>query len=584
MGRLPAQRLPRRGGARLLLLLALLVGSGARTQGAELDGRRVTLEAQARPLVDVFNDVAQQTGAGVIVRGIDDAKATLALTDVPLADCLSALAEMFALVITWEDGALVVRSVDEAVREADRQLLQGHTEALIALETVAAGGTPMYGSAGLRKRLSQKLADLVRERIEAVLRSPTPQPAAARALASLDGQEPRVRSALAACAVRGLAWQGQATEALLLWDRSLQGESTPEAITAWGELFVALHYGASPQAFDFWCRSYSPRYVAAYLQEGWRQGLYRQALHFARLNLRYAGAAGRPEQARAIQDAIAAYLQSPRVIQLTCAVDTEATTDPRCEAKLRARVAKCSEVYDALCGIQFEIAEFVRWSPPSDNDFDRQYAALKAALGSRRPELAVGFILEVFQVHPADFSPVHRHLWTGYGCPHMGAYLLTRDFAFEQANGREATEWTFSSAVVAETLVHEMGHMFGALHVDDPRSVMRPSSSATPTFRFDDTNAAIIRQAKWKSFSAGTESLDEPELLGLAQDYHTLARMSARPNGAGEEEARIHLALARLYRERRDTARAREQAQLVLAAGAPAPLLEQARALLAAGG
>lgn len=564
----------------LLTAVVFALAAPASALPTEHDAKALTLEAERKGLPDLFADVAQQAGVGVIVRGADRLSATLSLADIPLGECMNLLAEMFSLLITWQGEALVVRPVTDAAQEAHGQLLQGRPEGMIALAALARGAAPMYGPDKLRNKLGQAVADLVQAETYSVLMSAEPDPLAATALAALDVHEPQVRAALAAAGLRGFLRRGQVAEALDVWDTLLQGHSAPHAIAAWGDLFLALHYGGFPQAFEFWRRTFTPLNVALLLQEGWREGSFGDALHFARLNMQYAAQSGRAAEAGAVHSAITRCLQAPRVIRVTCVVDIEATGDPRAEAKVRARVAKLSEVFEEHFGIRFEITEMLRWDPPSDSSFERQYAALKDALGSRRPELAVGFILEVFQMHPAQLRLPVAHLWTGYGCPHVGPYLLTRDFAFEHVTDLAASEWTFSSGTVAETLVHEMGHMFGALHVDDDNSVMRPSPTGTPRFAFDEVNARIIGRQKWKDFTRGVESLDEPELVGLLNDYRELARLSARPNGAPEEEARVHLALAKLYTARGEPARAVAHLREVVAIGAPTEIVLEARRLL----
>ena len=565
----------------LVAAVVLALAAPASALPTEHDAKALTLEAERKAIPDLFADVAQQAGVGVIVRGGERLSATLSLDGIPLGECMDLLAEMFSLLITWQGGTLVVRPVTEAAQEAHGQLLQGRPEGMVALVALARGAAPMYGPQTLRDRLAGAVTDLVQAETYSVLMSAEPNPLAATALAALDVHEPQVRVALAAAGLRGLLRRGQVAEALDVWDAILQGQIAPHALAAWGELFLSLHYGGSPQAFEFWRRTFTPFNVAVLLQEGWRQGSFGDALHFARLNLQYAAQSGRAAEAGAVQSAIRACLEAPRIIRVTCVVDVEATGDPRAEAKVRARVAKLSEVYEEHFGIRFELAEMLRWDPPSDSSFERQYAALKDALGSRRPELAIGFILEVFQMHPAELRLPVQHLWTGYGSPHVGPYLLTRDFAFEHVTDLAASEWTFASGTVAETLVHEMGHMFGALHVDDDDSVMRPSPTGTPRFTFDEVNARIIARQKWKDFTRGVESLDEPELLGLINDYRELARLSTRPNGAPEEEARVNLALAKLYSARGEPARAVAHLREVVAIGAPAESVLEARRLLA---
>lgn len=269
---------------------------------------------------------------------------------------------------------------------------------------------------------------------------------------------------------------------------------------------------------------------------------------------------------------------------MTCAVDEEALTDSRCEGKIRARVGQLSEVFSKQFGIHFQIKEFIPWRPPSHPGFQVQQDALRAALGPRRPELAIGFILEVFNMRPSEFRPDHRDMWIGYGCPHAGALLLTRDFSFEFVSDNGAQEWTFNSGSVAETLAHEMGHMFGALHVDDPGSLMRAVNSGLSTRGFDEVNRRVVLAQKWKDFDRGAESLDEPELLDLLDGYAALAGMSRAPNGAAQEQARVHLTLAKLYTRRCRTDLADAHLQRVLAIGEPPDVIVHAQALLAGDG
>lgn len=568
----------------LLAAVALALTAPAAALPTEHHARTLTLEAEGRSLPDLFADLAQQAGVGVIVRGAERLSATLSVTDIPLGECLDLLAEMFALLITRDEKTLLVRPITQAAQEAHRQVLLGRSEGMAELIALARGAVPMYGPDKLRDKLARALDDLVQAETYSVLMNAEPDPLAATALAALDVHEPQVRGALAAAGLRGFLRRGQVAEALDVWDTILQGHTAPDALAAWGELLLTLHYGGSPQAFEFWRRTFTPFNVALLLQEGWRQGAFGDALHFARLNLQYAARSGRAAEASAVQSAIKRHLEATRVIRVTCAVDIEATGDTRAEAKIRARIAKLSEVFDDHFGIRFEIVEMLRWDPPSDSSFDRQYAALKNALGNRRPELAIGFILEVFQMHPSELRLPVDHLWTGYGSPHVGPYLLTRDFAFEHVTDQAASEWTFASGTVAETLVHEMGHMFGALHVDDDYSVMRPSPTGTPRFKFDAVNARVIGRQKWKDFTRGVESLDEPELLGLVNDYRELSRLSTRPNGAPEEEARVHLALAKLYSRRGEPNRALPHLREVVTIGAPTETVLEARRMLAAPG
>lgn len=217
----------------------------------------------------------------------------------------------------------------------------------------------------------------------------------------------------------------------------------------------------------------------------------------------------------------------------------------------------------------------VRWNPPPVSDFDRQYDMLNAAIAGRKPELTIGFILGVITMRPGELDPGHRHLWTGFGCPHNGAYLLARDFSFEYSDGQQNTEWTWTPGTVAETLTHETGHMFGALHVDDPNSIMRPVWGDTPATAFDAINRQAILLHKWQDMNLGVESPTSPSCWRWWSATDNLPCSPSRPNGAAEEEARVHLAPAHLYAERGQEDLIRPELEAVLTIGVPTEIVTQ---------
>jgi len=550
-------------------------------QAARFDSKPVTVEATNAPLTRVLSDLAKQLGVGMISDGTDAVLVTLSLSDIPFRDCMDALADTFSVLATWEQGTLVVRTAKQVVGTAAEQLAEGRLELVRALTPIAFGETPHYGLPTLHTDLARRLVAVVDQASRESLSSGRLTPEFAAGLARLRLQNPANRSALAASAASGFLRQGQLESALQVYEQFLLADETKMASWAWGQLLTTLHYANDSRAPEFWERTFSYPKVAHVIEEAWRQKKYRDGLHFGRLNIRYANAQNRPRDAAQVQAAVEACLNARRVIDVTCAVDEEALGDPRSEAKVRARVAAVSKVFEEQFDIEFRVTEIIPWDPPATNGFEPQYRVLRRALGSRRPELTIGFILEVFEVHPSQFKIDHQHMWLGYGCPHMGAYMLTRDFSFEYSTDREALEWTLGAGAVAETLTHEMGHMFGALHVDDRNSVMQARSTGGRNSRFDELNTRVILTQKWRDFSSGVESLDEPELRDLAELYTELTGASQYPNGAAQEKARTHLALAKLYRSRLQFDLAREELEHVLAIGTPREIVVEAQAMFA---
>jgi hypothetical protein len=554
--------------------------AGAASPPVAAEAARVSLEAHDTPLSAVFADLSAQSKVDLIYQATQVPKVTLALADRPLREVIDTLADLFELVAQWDKGTLILRALPDALKYAGDQLAAGDAGPLNALADLATGRQPLHGSAALRQKLADALKALIAKQANEITASNTQRPDEARALAGVASLEPGTRWALLAYAVLGYVRESKLDLARATWEEGLKGQRTWQAAFATAELLLALSYTNAAQAQAFFAESFDVNTALAMLDEGWRQHQYRAALHLARLSVSLAQAAGRNAEAQALSAAIEEYLDSRRTVSVTCAVDADAATDPRADEKVRTRVAQVSEVFERTANIAFNVDEMMRWDPPSDNDFDRLHNALKAALGKRHPELTVGFILEVFTAHPATLDLSHQHLWMGFGCPHMGPYLLARDFSFEYTTTGHTTEWTLSPGSVAETLIHEMGHMFGALHVDDESSVMRPVSRDVPCHQFDELNTRIIQLHRWQDMAHGAESLDEPELLALVQCYRQLRTRSKNPNGADEEEARVHLALAKLYRERHDPARAADRLRAVLEIGAPPEVVAEAQKLL----
>ncbi len=543
-----------------------------------IDDRRVSVNAVDQSLSDVLADLSRQTGAGVVLRGTEIPRVTLSLRNVALSDALNALADALDLLAYWDKETLTAWVSEEALAQVARDLSAGRADTARALSAVAAG--PTYGSRQQGAKLAAALTELIRQQTRAVLSGQSTEAELARALSGAPALDKQTRISLAAAAVRLFLRDGDRDAALETWEQTLPGEGAWPGVVAGAELLLHLHYTGDSRAGRFFSDSFNLDHALALLAEGWRLKTYKEALHLARLQASYAREANRDRDARALEIGIQTRLDAPRLVEVTCVVDREATGDPEWQPRVRARVARVSEVFNKHFGIQFGVTEMATWDPEADGDFQNKYDSLKEALGGRRPELTIGFILEVFHMHPSEFNPAHKHFWLGFGCPHNGAYLLARDFSLEFEANDAVSQWALSPEAVSQTLTHEMGHMFGALHTEDPGSVMHPVSQTPPVFAFDDLNRRIVLRRKWQDLSCGMASLDEPELVGLIQDYRELARVTTIENGARQEEARAHLALAKLYTQRRAPDRAADELAQVLAIGEPVDVAAEAQMML----
>ncbi|MBX3424359.1 MAG: hypothetical protein KF688_01645 [Pirellulales bacterium] len=126
------------------------------------------------------------------------------------------------------------------------------------------------------------------------------------------------------------------------------------------------------------------------------------------------------------------------------------------EPALRARLAAASDVIEAHCGVRLELVGFDAWDSDNDErDFFRTLAEFEREVAPVPGGVAIGF---------SSQYAVER------GRYHLGgtrAPLHTHILLKERAQGILNTERL-------ELLVHELGHLLGAVHSPEATSVMRP--------------------------------------------------------------------------------------------------------------
>lgn len=222
-----------------------------------------------------------------------------------------------------------------------------------------------------------------------------------------------------------------------------------------------------------------------------------------------------------------------RAIPVTVAVDRSCLQEPDWQQQIGRRITLASRQLEQQVGLQLVIVSVVPWQ--CDSRVDGQLAALQelqAEVPRRQSQLVLGFVQETKPASLEDFrtqfGPQREELELLGLAPNFSGYALIRDVILADDTG----EWRIMDEFLTETLIHELGHVFGAVHVVRRDSVMRRGLGEQAAFQFDPVNAAIVRAAKWMDFHRGLSSLSRTELGQMIQGYETLLQGQVADGGA----------------------------------------------------
>lgn len=165
-----------------------------------------------------------------------------------------------------------------------------------------------------------------------------------------------------------------------------------------------------------------------------------------------------------------------RVVRVRLAATQVVRARPDWQAMAAARLRTVSQLYSQTSGVRFDLADAIAWDVPDDLDLD----AARERLKSDVPREGVDLLLAL--VGPAGTS-----LRLGSTVPFASAAVVV-DFP-------DRTE-----AANAAVLAHELGHLFGAVHVASTSSVMHETASASS---FDLRSARVLRTTRNIDFAAG---------------------------------------------------------------------------------
>jgi hypothetical protein len=173
------------------------------------------------------------------------------------------------------------------------------------------------------------------------------------------------------------------------------------------------------------------------------------------------------------------------------------------EDDVRARMAKASAVFEREFRVRFVVGSVGEWtSDDAAATIHELHAALARQAASAREDVVIGFTSQHGPARPGPRLDVYDR---------GVAYYYGRCCIVRAGLPAGAGAWPYED----ETVLHEVGHLFGAWHSTDGRSVMRALKDGPQRAAFDAYARTAILAARDVDFRRGTDSVGDAEVDSL---------------------------------------------------------------------
>ncbi len=178
------------------------------------------------------------------------------------------------------------------------------------------------------------------------------------------------------------------------------------------------------------------------------------------------------------------------------------------QARLTRRLVFASDILTKQFGIRLEPDGFIEWNSRYESSLDYMLNKLKGSTSERAKVLQIGVTVD------GNLTRFwRRRSLIGAAFPLGIDAVITAQPSFP-----DVPEW--NAIEEALTLVHEVGHLFGAGHSQDEESVMYPVAGPM-TYRFDSLNTMIIDGMKHRFLELDEEGRCK-EYIRLLSEVKTL--------------------------------------------------------------
>lgn len=193
-----------------------------------------------------------------------------------------------------------------------------------------------------------------------------------------------------------------------------------------------------------------------------------------------------------------------RIIRVGVAVAPAFKTIPNWKSDFERRLGYASRLFESEFKIRFVPVKWFEWPTNLENDETR---VLIEDLKAKFPLKDVDIMIGLAHTPKDSGKPVMDPHTIGQARP-LSGYLVLRYPVSRLYKIQEDA-----------VLIHEMGHLFGAIHTDDPLTIMSPVVDRQLAARFDSENREIITQTRAIDFRRGIESLPKGVVQRLLGSY-----------------------------------------------------------------